>query len=53
MPSILRKHTYCVLVNVGPTRDTRADMWHMVWAENSSTIVMLTRLVENKRVSLY
>ncbi|XP_062509110.1 receptor-type tyrosine-protein phosphatase S-like [Corticium candelabrum] len=53
MPSILRKHTYCVLVNVGPTRDTRADMWHMVWAENSSTIVMLTRLVENKRTKCH
>ncbi|XP_068129588.1 receptor-type tyrosine-protein phosphatase kappa-like isoform X2 [Hyperolius riggenbachi] len=34
----------------GPTPDTLADFWNMVWQENSSVIVMLTGLEEQNKV---
>lgn len=37
----------------GPLPDTSADMWRMVWAEESPTIVMLTHLVENSKTKCH
>lgn len=35
----------------GPSPVTMADFWRMVWEQESATIVMLTNLEENGRVS--
>lgn len=39
-----------VFLFVGPIRNTCADMWRMVWSEDSPTIVMLTCLIESSKV---
>lgn len=36
----------------GPVEETKADFWRMVWEQHSSTIVMLTNLEENGKVSM-
>jgi len=36
----------------GPLEETTYDFWLMVWNEGTTIIVMLTRLVENDRVSV-
>ena len=33
----------------GPLKNTIEDFWHMVWQEQSPTIVMVTELVEGNR----
>ena len=37
---------------VGPTEETVVKFWQMVWEYQLTTIVMLTRCVEDSRVSL-
>lgn len=34
---------------VGPMKNTIEDFWHMIWQEQSPTIVMVTELVEENR----
>jgi protein tyrosine phosphatase len=36
----------------GPTKQTCADFWRMVWQENSTRIIMVTNLIEDGRVSI-
>ena len=38
---------YCA----GPLEKTAADFWSMVWGENSRNTVMVTKTVEEKKVS--
>ncbi|MEQ2212282.1 hypothetical protein XENOCAPTIV_028629, partial [Xenoophorus captivus] len=35
----------------GPLQETICDFWRMVWEQRTCTIVMMTRLEENSRVS--
>ena len=37
----------------GPKPNTLDDFWEMVWNENSSTIVMLCKCVENGKVGVF
>ncbi len=37
----------------GPLPETLSDFWRMVWEQRTCTIVMMTRLEEKSRVSLY
>lgn len=37
----------------GPLQSTFAEFWKMVWETNSCVIIMLTREVENGRVSVH
>ena len=44
--------TYVLIVtsSSGPVPGTYQDFWRMLWQENVTTVVMLTRLVEHGRV---
>lgn len=37
----------------GPLPQTSGDFWHMVWEQSSTTIAMLTTLVEKGRVKCH
>ncbi|XP_076311183.1 tyrosine-protein phosphatase 10D-like isoform X2 [Tachypleus tridentatus] len=37
------------IVTQGPLHSTRNDFWRMVWEQNSSSIIMLTRCIEKGR----
>lgn len=37
----------------GPLPHTCVDFWHMVWEQSSTTIVMLTTIVEKGRVKCH
>ena len=45
-------HTYLLIwiSSLGPVPGTYQDFWRMLWRENVTTVVMLTRLVEHGRV---
>lgn len=47
--SSVRTHLNCVCA-LGPMQETVRDFWRMVWQENTSSIVMVTNLVEVGRV---
>ena len=34
----------------GPREDTVIDFWRMIWEQNCSTVIMLTKCLENGRV---
>lgn len=36
----------------GPTKNTIQDFWKMIWEQNSNIIVMLTKEIENAKVSI-
>lgn len=37
----------------GPKKNTVRDFWHMLWQENVGKVVMVTQLIEGKRVSIF
>lgn len=37
----------------GPKKSTVRDFWHMLWQENVGKVVMVTQLIEGKRVSIF
>lgn len=37
----------------GPLPETLSDFWRMVWEQRTCTIVMMTRLEEKSRVSIF
>lgn len=47
--SSVGKRLNCVCAS-GPMQETVRDFWRMVWQENTSSIVMVTNLVEVGRV---
>lgn len=48
---ILQHWVVLHVIHSGPTVDTIPDFWRMIWEQNSSVIVMVTRLVEAGMVS--
>ena len=50
---LLLVHTYLLIwiSSSGPVPGTYQDFWRMLWQENVTTVVMLTRLVEQGRVT--
>lgn len=38
---------------VGPKQNTMADFWLMIWQENIEQVVMLTNIMEGKKVIKY
>lgn len=43
--------TFALLNDLGPRQNTVGDFWLMVWQENVSQIVMLTNVMEGKKVN--
>lgn len=43
--------TFALLNDLGPRQNTAGDFWLMVWQENVSQIVMLTNVMEGKKVN--
>ena len=40
------------IVAQGPISNTINDFWRMIWEQNITTIVMLTRLIEDAKVNI-
>lgn len=43
--------TFALLNDLGPRQNTVGDFWLMVWQENVSQIVILTNVMEGKKVN--
>lgn len=48
--SLLKPNAY--IVTQGPTEETVNDFWRMVWQENVSAIIMLTKTFDFTKVSV-
>lgn len=49
LQSLLKPNAY--IVTQGPTEDTVNDFWRMVWQENVSAIIMLTKTFDFTKVN--
>lgn len=48
--SLLKPNAY--IVTQGPTEETVNDFWRMVWQENVSAIIMLTKTFDFTKVNM-
>lgn len=51
LQSLLKPNAY--IVTQGPTEETVNDFWRMVWQENVSAIIMLTKTFDFTKVSFF